>query len=479
MAQDTLYRKIPKVDRLLDDAAVAQMIALYGRDIVLQAIHQQLDKLRADIGKGLDEAAFNEAVQMLPEMIELTAASFCTPNMTRVINATGVILHTNLGRAPLSSKHMQQVMAIAAGYSNLEYDLESACRGERYTHFEDLLCRLTGGEAAMAVNNNAAAVLLILSALASGGEVIVSRGELIEIGGKFRIPDVMSQSGAQLMEIGTTNKTHPEDYLNAFTENTKMILKVHTSNYQIIGFTEAVSGQKIAEMTKAYGVPFVEDLGSGVLIDLEKYGLPHEPTVQEVLAQGADLVCFSGDKLLGGPQAGLIVGKKELIGQIKKHPLTRALRIDKMTAAALEVVLMEYLSEEKAVQNIPVLQMLTKPVEALKKEAQRFVRQLRRAKLPAECKVCACQSQVGGGSMPMQTLESAGVAIKPQLISAQEFERRLRGLPVPVVARISEDAVVFDMRTMQNMQSIVTSQLKELGVLEEKCVYVKDCQVKK
>lgn len=479
MAQDTLYQKIPKVDRLLDDAAVAQMIDLYGRDIVLQAIHQQLDKLREDIGKGLDAAAFDEAVQMLPEMIELTAASFCTPNMTRTINATGVILHTNLGRAPLSSKHMQQVMAIASGYSNLEYDLESACRGERYAHFEDLLCRVTGGEAAMAVNNNAAAVLLVLSALASGGEVIVSRGELIEIGGKFRIPDVMSQSGTKLMEIGTTNKTHPEDYLNALTENTKMILKVHTSNYQIIGFTEAVSGPKIAEMTKAYGVPFVEDLGSGVLIDLEKYGLPHEPTVQEVLAQGADLVCFSGDKLLGGPQAGLIVGKKELIGQIKKHPLTRALRIDKMTAAALEVVLMEYLSEEKAVQNIPVLQMLTKPVEALKKEAQSFVRQLRRAKLPAECKVCACQSQVGGGSMPMQTLESAGVAIKPQLISAQEFERRLRGLPVPVVARISEDAVVFDMRTMQNMQSIVTSQLKELGVLEEKCVYVKDCQVKK
>ncbi len=479
MAQDTLYRKIPKVDRLLDDAAVAQMIDLYGRDIVLQAIHQQLDKLRADIGKGLDEAAFDEAVQMLPEMIELTAASFRTPNMTRTINATGVILHTNLGRAPLSSKHMQQVIAIAAGYSNLEYDLKSACRGERYAHFEDLLCRVTGGEAAMAVNNNAAAVLLVLSALASGGEVIVSRGELIEIGGKFRIPDVMSQSGAQLVEIGTTNKTHPEDYLNALTENTKMIMKVHTSNYQIVGFTEAVSGQKIAEMAKVHGVPFVEDLGSGVLIDLEKYGLPHEPTVQEVLAQGADLVSFSGDKLLGGPQAGLIVGKKELIEQIKKHPLTRALRIDKMTAAALEVVLMEYLSEEKAVQNIPVLQMLTKPVEALKKEAQSFARQLRRAKLPAECKVCACQSQVGGGSMPMQTLESAGVAIKPQLISAQEFERRLRGLPVPVVARISEDALVFDMRTMQNMQSIVTSQLKELGVLEEKCVYVKDCQVKK
>ena len=477
--QDTLYRKIPKVDRLLDDAAVTQMIDLYGRDIVLQAIHQQLDKLRSDIGKGLDEAAFDEAVQRLPEMIELTAASFCTPNMTSTINATGVILHTNLGRAPLSSKHMQQVTAIASGYSNLEYDLENACRGERYAHFEDLLCRVTGGEAAMAVNNNAAAVLLILSALASGGEVIVSRGELIEIGGKFRIPDVMSQSGAQLVEIGTTNKTHPEDYLNALTENTKMIMKVHTSNYQIIGFTEAVSGQKIAEMAKAHGVPFVEDLGSGVLIDLEKYGLLHEPTVQEILAQGADLVCFSGDKLLGGPQAGLIVGKKELIEQIKKHPLTRALRIDKMTAAALEVVLMEYLSEEKAVQNIPVLQMLTKPMEELKKDAQRFCRQLRRAKLPAECKVCACQSQVGGGSMPMQTLESAGVAINPQLISVQEFERRLRGLPVPVVARISEGAVVFDVRTMQNMQSIVTSQIKELGVLEENCVYVKDCQVKK
>ena len=479
MAQEMLYRKIPKVDRLLENAAVAGMIDLYGRETVMQAIHQRLDALRADIEKGIDEATFDEAVRALPEMIELTAASFCTPKMKMTINATGVILHTNLGRAPLSSKHMQQVTAIASGYSNLEYDLEHACRGERYAHFEDLLCRVTGGEAAMAVNNNAAAVLLVLRALAAGGEVIVSRGELIEIGGKFRIPDVMAQSGAQLVEIGTTNKTHPEDYTEAITENTQMILKVHTSNYQIVGFTESVSGKEIAAMAQAHGVSFVEDLGSGVLINLEKYGLPHEPTVQEVLAQGADLVCFSGDKLLGGPQAGLVVGKKELIEKIKKHPLTRALRIDKMTAAALEVVLMEYLSEEKAVQNIPVLQMLTKPVEALKKEAQRFFRQLKRAKLPAECAVCTCQSQVGGGSMPMQALESMGVAIKPQLISVQEFERRLRGLPVPVVARISEDAVVFDMRTMQNMQSIVTSQLKELGVLEEKCVYVKDCQVKK
>ena len=463
MAQDTLYRKIPKVDRLLDDAAVAQMIDLYGRDIVLQAIHQQLDKLREDIGKGLDAAALDEAVQMLPEMIELTAASFCTPNMTRTINATGVILHTNLGRAPLSSKHMQQVMAIASGYSNLEYDLESACRGERYAHFEDLLCRVTGGEAAMAVNNNAASVMLILSSLAKGGEVVVSRGELVEIGGKFRIPDVMEQSGASLVEVGTTNKTHYDDYENAITEETKALLKVHTSNYRIVGFTEHVEIDELIPLAKEHDIPVIEDLGSGVLIDLAKYGLTHEPTVQESIAKGADVVCFSGDKLLGGPQAGIIIGKKKYIDMMKKNQLTRALRIDKFTAATLEVVLMEYLSEEKAIENIPVLRMITASLDEVSRKAKNLARILRRGELEAKIQIVPCESQIGGGSLPLERIPSHAVAIQPTRISVPELEERMRHLPVPVIPRTVNDMILLDVRTIEERQfKVVASQLKSL-----------------
>ena len=295
------------MDVLLEDETVRELIGRYSRETVMEAIHTELDGLRQFIAKAGDEEAAREQIGLLVPHIEHEVSAMHTPNMRKVINGTGTILHTNLGRAPISEEHMKRVMALVSGYANLEYNLEAGKRGERYSHFEKLLCKLTGAEAAMAVNNNASSVLLILSSLAKGGEVIVSRGELIEIGGKFRIPDVMEQSGASLVEVGTTNKTHYDDYEAAITEDTRALLKVHTSNYRIVGFTDSVAVDELIPLAKEHGLPVVEDLGSGVLIDLAKYGLTHEPTVQESIAKGADVVCFSGDKLLGGPQAGIII----------------------------------------------------------------------------------------------------------------------------------------------------------------------------
>ncbi len=320
----------------------------------------------------------------------------------------------------------------------------------------------------MAVNNNAAAVMLILSSLAKGGEVVVSRGELVEIGGKFRIPDVMEQSGAALVEVGTTNKTHYSDYEDAITEETKALLKVHTSNYRIVGFTDTVGIDELIPLAKEHNLPVIEDLGSGVLIDLSKYGITYEPTVQESIRKGADVVCFSGDKLLGGPQAGIIIGKKKYIDRMKKNQLTRALRIDKFTAAALELVLQEYLSEEKAVQNLPVLRMITRPYEEIEKEARTLVRMLRRAQLPAKVEAQKCESQIGGGSLPLERIPSMAAAIRPEKISVAELEERMRHLPVPIIPRTTNDTILLDVRTMERqLFSLVASQLKELDVLEE------------
>ena len=316
MDKNLLYRSIPKVDVLLEDEKIKQMIEVYGRDIVIDAIRVEMDRLRKFIAKCDSEEEAREQIQNLTEQIRLQAEKIFNPNMKKIINATGTILHTNLGRAPISLKHMKHISDIATGYSNLEYNLEAGRRGERYSHFEELLCKVTGAEAAIAVNNNAAAVMLILSTMAKGGEVIVSRGELVEIGGKFRVPDVMEQSGATLVEVGTTNKTHFADYENAITEETTALLKVHTSNYRIVGFTESVGIDELVPLGEKHDLPVIEDLGSGVLIDLSKYGITYEPTVQDSIRNGADVVCFSGDKLLGGPQAGIIVGKKKYIDRI-------------------------------------------------------------------------------------------------------------------------------------------------------------------
>ena len=471
MNKNMLYRSIPKVDVLLEQETIQQMIDFYGRESVMKAIRTELERLRTYIAECEDEEEAKAQIEMLESHIEMSVAAMHTPNMRPVLNGTGTILHTNLGRAPIGRKHMERIYALATGYSNLEYNLEEGKRGERYSHFEKLLCKITGAEAAMAVNNNAAAVMLVLNSLAKGGEVIVSRGELVEIGGKFRIPDVMEQSGASLVEIGTTNKTHYEDYRQAITEETKALLKVHTSNYRIIGFTESVGIDELIPLAKEYDLPVIEDLGSGVLVDLSKYGLSYEPTVQDSIAKGADVVCFSGDKLLGGPQAGIIIGKKKYIDMMKKNQLTRALRIDKFTAAALELVLMEYLSEEHAIRNIPVLRMITKPFEEIKKDAGSLARMLKRAHLSAQIEVVPCESQIGGGSLPLERIPSMAVAIWPEKIHVSELEERLRHLPVPMVVRIVNNTVLMDVRTLsREYYRLFADQLKELDVLEEKCL---------
>ncbi len=467
------YRSIPKVDILLEQENVKKLVERYGRESVMEAIRGELDDLREYISSCQDEKSIEQRIHLLGNYIEQNAEQMYIPNMKRVFNGTGTILHTNLGRAPISKNHMDKIYEIATGYSNLEYDLKEGHRGERYSHFEELLCKITGAEAAMAVNNNAAAVMLILSSLAKGGEVVVSRGELVEIGGKFRIPDVMEQSGATLVEVGTTNKTHYEDYADAITEETKALLKVHTSNYRIVGFTEKVEIDELADLAKEHEIPVIEDLGSGVLVDLSKYGLTYEPTVQESIAKGADVVCFSGDKLLGGPQAGIIIGKKKYIDRMKKNQLTRALRIDKFTAAALELVLMEYQSEEQAVRNIPALEMITRPLDQVKKDGEEFLRLLEGWAFPAKVQLVPGESQIGGGSLPLERIPSVGIEIIPEKISVREFEMRLRTLPIPVIGRTVNDSIFFDMRTLGEDYKALAEELKDFEVSEEKSLIKK------
>ncbi len=450
MNKNLLYRSIPKVDILLEKEEIQNAIEEYGREIVMEAIREEMEGLRAYIGTCEDEKAALDKIESLTEQILRYVKKVNTPNMRMVINGTGTILHTNLGRAPISQEHMAKLSNIVTGYSNLEYNLEAGKRGERYSHFEELLCRLTGAEAAMAVNNNAAAVMLILSSMAKGGEVVVSRGELVEIGGKFRIPDVMEQSGATLVEVGTTNKTHYSDYEDAITEETKALLKVHTSNYRIVGFTDTVTIADLAPLAKERELPLIEDLGSGVLVDLSKYGLTYEPTVQDSIKNGADVVCFSGDKLLGGPQAGIIIGKKKYIDMMKKNQLTRALRIDKFTATALELVLQEYLSEEKAIQNIPVLRMIHETKEEVTARARSLKNMLNRAGLDADFGLEECESQIGGGSLPLERIPSMAVTVKPHNISVPKLEEEMRHLEVPIIPRTANDTIYLDVRTIES-----------------------------
>lgn len=467
MNKNLLYRRIPKVDVLLEDEQIQELTEQYSYDTVLEAVREEMEKLRAFIGTCEEEAEGIREIEQLSGRIREAVKAMHTPNMRTVINGTGTILHTNLGRAPIGERHMRHIADIAMNYSNLEYNLEAGARGERYSHFEKLLCKITGAEAAMAVNNNAAAVMLILSTMGKGKEVIVSRGELVEIGGKFRIPDVMEQSGATLMEVGTTNKTHYTDYENAITEETAALLKVHTSNYRIVGFTDHVSIAELVPLGKERKIPVIEDLGSGVLINLSKYGLTYEPTVQDSVRNGADVVCFSGDKLLGGPQAGIIVGKKKYIDQMKKNQLTRALRIDKFTAATLEVVLQEYLSEEKAIRNIPALHMITKELEEVRKDAKELEALLRQAELPAQIQTEACESQIGGGSLPLERIPSMSVTIHPEKITTAELELRLRHMSVPMIVRTMNDKIVIDVRTVdKKWYPKIAEMLKEEKILE-------------
>ncbi len=433
-------RRLPSVDRLLQEPQVMELIRASGRELVVDVVRAVLEQARHAVLAGQPcpdtEALIAAVAQSLAEALR--------PTLRRVINATGVIIHTNLGRSPLSEAARRAMWEAGVGYSNLEYDLEQGRRGSRYYHAEALLCRLSGAPAALVVNNNAGAVLLVLSALARGKEVIISRSQLIEIGGGFRIPEVMAQSGARLVEVGTTNRTRLSDYERAITENTALIMRAHRSNFRIIGFTVEPSLGELVELGEKYHIPVVDDLGSGTLLDTAPFGLEHEPMVQESVRAGAALVTFSGDKLLGGPQAGIIVGRKELVEQLRHFPLTRALRVDKITLAGLQATLLHYLKGE-ALQAIPTWRMIARPLDELRATAERWAEALRAAGLPAE--VTAGQSAVGGGSLPGETLPTWCAAIAAP--SPDDLARRLRAHEPPVIALIQDDKLLLDPRTVQ------------------------------
>ena len=438
---DTLLRQIPKVDDLLRLPALKMLAAEVETSAVTETVRRTLDRLRADILVGtVTELPSTEA---LCAQISASCRASRLPSLRGVINATGIVLHTNLGRACLSDRALAAARGVSQGYSTLEYDLTAGERGQRYAHVEPLLCRLTGAEAAMVVNNNAAAVLLILSALTAGGEVITSRGELVEIG-SFRMPDVMAACGAVLREVGSTNKTRLSDYANAIGEQTRALLKVHTSNYRIVGFTESVSPAALAEFGRSRSIPVIEDLGSGCLVDLAPLGLRDEPTVQASVKAGVDVLSFSGDKLLGGPQAGIIVGKRHYIDLLKRHPLARALRVDKLTLAALEATLQAY-ADGTALQEIPVLSMLAQTPEELHQQAESLCRRMGGIGVTTE--VVSTENPVGGGAVPTQTLPSFAVAVAPR-DSAAALEAQLRQRPVPIIVRIAHDRCLLDMRAL-------------------------------
>ena len=442
---EELYRQIPKVDKFLKDKDLIEILDGQPAFFLKKAVNQVLGELRSQIGKGeVKEVNYEELKLRVKEVLK----ELLRPRLHRVINATGVVLHTNLGRAPIGNKVAENLVSVITGYSNLEYDLEEGKRGLRYRNLEWILKELTGAEDVCVVNNNAGAVLLVLSALSKGKEVIVSRGELIEIGGSFRIPDVMAQSGAILREVGTTNKTHIWDYESAINENTGLLLKVHTSNYKVLGFTHSVSTKELVELGRKYGIPVYEDLGSGSFIDVRKLGLSYEPTVQEVLKAGVDVVSFSGDKLLGGAQAGIILGKREFIEKIKRHPLNRALRVDKMTLSVLEATLRYYLDEKLALKEVPVWRFLSQSREDIFNKARELVRGLKLKGFRGKVRIVEDEAEVGGGALPLQTLPTYCVAVEVDGLSPQEIDRRMRRCQVPVVGRIKDDIYLVDMLTV-------------------------------
>jgi L-seryl-tRNA(Ser) seleniumtransferase len=444
--------QIPNVDHILSKPEMVQLRTRYPKGIILEAVRRGLDHLRQTIINARDPAKLDQSIfsfeRLLPRFVE-EIGNQVNPSLRRVINATGVVIHTNLGRSLLHEDAVTHIAGVSRHYSNLEFDLAQGRRGSRYAHVEEILCRLTGAEAALVVNNNAAAVLLVLNTIAAGREVVVSRGQLVEIGGAFRIPDVMNRSGAVLREVGTTNRTHLSDYEAAIGEQTALILKVHTSNFRILGFTSQVELRELAEMAHARHLPLMEDLGSGCLIDLSAYGLDREPTAQEAIKEGADIVTFSGDKLMGGPQAGIILGKREYIDRVKVNPLNRALRIDKLTLAGLESTLFLYLDEERAIGEIPSLRMLTYSADELRKKARRLARKIR-AKIPTGLRIGVRDdvSQVGGGAYPVQLLPTKVITLTPDQGSAQQLERRMRQAGTPIIARVSREEVLLDVRTI-------------------------------
>lgn len=436
------FRRLPSVDRVISEERIKQLQESYPHELLVELIRQHLHQVRSSIAAGNQCPSIDEVVESIYAQVHTLES----PSLRPVINATGVILHTNLGRAPLSRETTDAMNRIAKDYCNLEFDLDSGRRGSRHTHIEQLLCQLTGSEAALVVNNNAAAVLLALTALAKKKEVIVSRSQAVEIGGGFRIPDVMRQSGAKLVEVGTTNCTYIADYEQAITPRTAALLRVHSSNFRITGFTQVVAFEELVTLGNRRGVAVFDDLGSGCLLDTTKYGLDPEPTVQQSIASGAGLVFFSADKLMGGPQAGIILGRKEFIDRLKKHPLTRALRIDKITLAGLIATSIHYLKGE-AVSKIPVWRMISAPLGEMDRRARRWAQSL-----PGSARVIEGETMIGGGSLPGGTLPTRLVAIggdkrKSQNI-AQTLSRRLRRQETPVVGRISDNVLLLDPRSV-------------------------------
>ncbi len=466
----SLLRELPAVERLLREPLLEDLQKQLPRRLVLQAAQDTIALYRKKLtALSMQEKGRNpEKIDLSPALLAQEAANLAEKsaglNLKPLINATGIIIHTNLGRAPLSRSAVEALTAIAENYNNLELSLESGKRGSRQEHLEELICNLSGAEAAVVVNNNAAAVFLALNTIAAGREVVVSRGQLVEIGGSFRIPEIMSASGARLVEVGTTNKTYLRDYETVVNDNSAAFLKVHTSNYHMVGFTAEVSTADLAELSHKHNLLLIEDLGSGVFLDLEKYNLPPEPRVQDSIAAGADLVTFSGDKMLGGPQAGIIVGRKDLISYIRSNQLARTLRVDKFTIAAMEATLRLYLDEETAIREIPVWRMLTADPASLQSRAENLAARMADSFGANEVTVVPGVSKVGGGALPTAELPTYLVAVKPKNGNPEDYiEKLLHGDP-PVILRLQQDSMLFDPRTIfESQEDLIIEAIRNIG----------------
>lgn len=459
------FSTIPSLDRLLQAPEIAALAETHGREPTVTVLRTLLETVRAAIAAGEEVNLHDSAIaQSAAHRLDRRAA----PTLKRVFNLTGTVLHTNLGRAPLAEEAITAMADAARGASNLEFDLSSGKRGDRDVHVEELLCELTGAQAATVVNNNAGAVLLLLNALALRKEVPVSRGELVEIGGSFRIPDIMSRAGAKLVEVGTTNRTHPQDFEDAIGERTGLIMKVHTSNYMVQGFTASVDEAALAGIAGRAGIPFAVDLGAGALVDLERWGLPHEPTPRETIAAGADIITFSGDKLLGGPQAGLIVGRKDLIARLKKNPLKRALRCDKATLAALAATLRLYRDADRLAERLPTLGRLARKAADIRADAELVVSDVKTALgNDFEIGIADCAGQIGSGALPVESLESNAITIMPitargRGAALKRLAADMRALPVPIIGRVQDDALWLDLRCLDDVAGF-REQLKKLA----------------
>ena len=449
-----LLSKIPAINKILLLDEIQDLIEAYNEVAVKSAIKSHIEEVKQGILN--EELTEVPSLEIIVNEVSKKVEKEDKNSLRRVINATGTILHTNLGRSLLSQKIKENIESVAFNYSNLEFDIDNKKRGSRYVHLIDIIKKLTGAEDVLVVNNNAAAVMLTLNTLVKDKEIVVSRGELVEIGGAFRIPEIIKLSGGTPVEVGTTNKTHLKDYENAINDNTGALLKVHTSNYKILGFTKDVSNEEISYLARENEIVSINDLGSGQFIDFTKYGLPYEPTVKEVLDSGIDIVTFSGDKLLGGPQAGIIVGKKEYINKMKKNQLTRTLRVDKMTLAALEATLKLYLDEKEALEHIPTLHMISLSKERLFGKAD--VLKTKLSDLDFKITIAEDKAEVGGGSYPASYLESIVIKLEHPRLSATELERRLLEVEIPIVTRIKDNELILDMRTLRTREFDLVKQ---------------------